>query len=74
MVVSTGVVSARMDPAQIRATQPRLKSCASIILSAAKTQVARAKGVIMLNLTVRVAFTLAAVASKFCKEAKSKKA
>ena len=74
MVVSTGVVSARMGLAQIRVTQPRLKWYASIILSAAKTQVARAKGVTMLNLTVRVAFTLAAVANKFCKEAKSKKA
>ena len=74
MVVSTGVVSARTGLAQIRATQPRLKWCASIISSAAKTQVARAKGVTMLNLTVRVAFTQAAVASRFSKEAKSKKA
>ena len=74
MVVSTGVVSARTGLAQTRATQPRSKSCASIILSAAKTQVARVKGVTMLSHTVRVAFTPAAVASRFSKEARSKKA
>ena len=74
MGVSIGVVSARTDRAQIRATQPRLKSCASIISSVAKTQVGRARVVIMRSLTVLVAFTLVAVASKFSKEVKSKKA
>ena len=74
MGVSTGVVSARTDRALIRVTQPRLKSCASIISSVAKTQVVKAREEIMPSLTALVAFTLVVVASKFSKVEKSKKA
>ena len=74
MGVLTEVASARTDRAQTRGTQPRSKSCASIISSVAKTQVGRARGAIMPSLTVRVAFMPVAVASKFSREAKSKKA